>query len=210
MPNSSKPDAAARRPFWDARRLWSGCVGGVLAGLLWASPALAWSLGAWPLGPWPFGAHQTPRLTHSHVVVGDWRLDMVRNGFSGAVACRLHTRDGRAFYVSGAVGFRFAPGWDVGEAVYRLDGAASSGGPRRTRDDLPDLIAQGVPVDRGAPGNAARGIVWVPYALAAAASQIAIEPRPDLRVHHFHYSGLRSLHDMGVARGCAPEGRFVE
>lgn len=147
-----------------------------------------------------------PRITREATRLGDWRLDIARDPFAGSIACRLRSSDHHAFYRSGAVAFRFKRKWDVDEAVYRLDG----GEPRRFRDDLPDLISRGAPVDRGPLGNAEEGIVWVPYANLTMANRITIEPRRDRTPRDFHFRGLVALHDIAVARGCHPESRFIE
>ena len=154
---------------------------------------------------WPFVPHR-PNITTEATSLGDWRLDIARDRFSGEIACRLRARDHKAFFRAGAVGFRFRSAWNVDQAVYRLDGGA----PRAFRDDLPSLIARGVPLDRGGMDNASRGIVWVPFENLASANAIAIEPRSDRRAVTFHFRGLVALHEIAVARGCSPAIRFVE
>ena len=158
-----------------------------------------------PAWPWPFAAHPA-RIGVERARLGDWQLEIARNAFSGAVACRLRAADHKAVYRAGAVGFRFDPHWNVGQAVYRLDGGA----PRAARDDLPDLVARGVPLDRGGMDNASGGVVWVAYARLAGANSIAIAARPDRGPVLFHFRGLVALHNIAVARGCTPDGSFVE
>jgi hypothetical protein len=118
----------------------------------------------------------------------------------------LQSKREDAFYRADAVGFRYHPSWDISEAAYRID----QGALRRSRDDLPELIAHGVPVDRGPIGHASNGIVWVPYATLALAKSITIQPRPDKRARIRHFDGLIELHDLAIARGCVPESSFVE
>lgn len=166
-----------------------------LAVLLGASPAWAHLIG--------------PRhalVQRNSTTMGDWRLDIAHNRFSDELVCRLRARDGHAIYLAHAVGFRFKHGWDVANAVYRLD----DGAPRQARDDLPELIVQGTPVDRGGMDNANGGIVWVPFARLAESDSIAIEARPDRAARVFHFRGLIGLHEIAVARGCTPDSRFVE
>lgn len=146
-----------------------------------------------------------PKVTHTSTREGDWRLEVTKDSFTGEVACRLRVRNHKALYRAGAVGFRFKHKWNVDDAVYRVDG----GEPHALRDDLPDLVARGVPLDRGGMENASGGIVWVPYERLSGANTIAIEPR-DRRAVTFHFRGLASLHDIALAQGCTPESRFVE
>jgi hypothetical protein len=138
--------------------------------------------------------------------LGDWRLDIARDRFSGGVACRLAARDHRALYRAQAVAFDLRQAHNPGRAVYRIDG----GPPRASRDDLPGLIAANVPMDRGSMDNPKQGLVWVPLAVLATGNSIAIEPGPGQRIRRFHYRGLVALHAIAVERGCAPESRFVE
>lgn len=147
-----------------------------------------------------------PKISHESTRLGDWRLEIAKNSFSGEVACRLRARNHKALYNAGAVGFRFKHKWNVEDAVYRIDG----GEPHAWRDDLPDLIAHGAPLDRGNMENTSDGVVWVPYERLTEANTIAIEPRRDRRAVTFHFRGLAPLHEKALAQGCTPESRFVE
>lgn len=173
-------------------RLGFPCVGLALAA---TGPVLAL----------PFSPHH-PKITHENIRARDWRLNIAKDPFSGEVACRLRARNHKAIYLAGAVGFRFKRKWSTAEAVYRVDG----GDPRAFRDDLPDLVARGVPLDRGSMDNAGGGIVWVPYERIASANSIAIEPRRDRRAVTFHFRGLASLREKALMQGCTPESRFIE
>jgi len=145
-------------------------------------------------------------LSYETFRVGTWQLSISSNKFSRGLACRLHAKDHNAIYLNSAVGFRFPSNLDVVEAVYRIDRDP----PRRFRDDLPDLIAQSVPVDRGPIGSASQGIVWIPYAAVVEAKAITIQPRPDKRPRVRHFDGLVKLHSLAIAHGCVPESSFVE
>jgi len=63
-----------------------------------------------------------PKITHESTHLGDWRLDIARDPFSGEVVCRLGARNHKAIYRASAVGFRFKHKWNTTDAVYRLDG----------------------------------------------------------------------------------------
>lgn len=147
-----------------------------------------------------------PLITHETLRLDDWQLDLARNRFSGALACRLRARNARAMYRADAVGFRFNATRDVTRAVYRID----TGAPRVAREDLPELIAHGVPMDRGGMGNANGGIVWIPLAALRSATTVTIAPRPDHRPVTWRLRGLVGLHDLAIDRGCSPEASFVE
>ncbi|WP_428334192.1 hypothetical protein [Novosphingobium sp.] len=137
---------------------------------------------------------------------GDWHLTVARDKFSGELACLLKSRDGRAIYRSGGVGFQFHFVKSVTDAVYRVD----RGEARATRDDLPRLIKLNTPIDHGSMPDPTNGVVWVPYDQIAQARAIAIEPQRGDPVRVFRLRGLAALHDLATARGCAPESRFVE
>lgn len=146
-----------------------------------------------------------PPVARNHATVGDWRLDIARNRFSQDMTCRLRARHKRAFYQAGAVAFRFDDDWDVAAAVYRIDGKE----PRRWREDLPELVRIGAPIDRGGVENAMRGLVWIPLRRLTEANSIAIQPRTDRVATTFHFRGLKGLYETAIARGCFPDSRFV-
>lgn len=146
-----------------------------------------------------------PPVARHHATVGDWRLDIAHNRFSDEITCRLRARHGKAFYQAGAVAFRFDDDWDVSQAVYRID----SGEPRRWREDLPELLRIGAPIDRGGVENAMRGLVWIPLRRLAEANNIAIQARPDRAARTFHFRGLKGLYETAIDRGCSPDSRFV-
>lgn len=146
-----------------------------------------------------------PPVDRHRADTGDWRLEIAHDRFSGAIVCRLRARDHRALYRSGAVGFRFGRGRDVGEAVYRLDG----GDLRATRNDLPELFRLGTPIDTGGMANPTEGIVWIPLRLLGDANSVSIEPDPRHRARTFHFRGLKGLYELAQARGCPPDSRFV-
>jgi len=162
-------------------------------------------IAAWLMAPLPTLARHGD-VRQERTSLGDWRLDIARDRFSGAIACRLMARDHHALYRAQAVAFGLRHARDVARAVYRIDG----GPPRASRDDLPALIAARAPIDRGPMDDPQQGLVWVPLAVLATGNNIAIEPGPGQRIHRFHYRGLVALHDIAVERGCAPDSRFVE
>lgn len=151
----------------------------------------------------PF-APRHPQVVLKKSAMGDWRLERRRNPFSEAMACRLRARDGKAFFQGGAIAFRFPAGWDVHEAFYRLD----RGVPQSWRDDLPELVRIGVPIDQGGVVNASAGLVWIPWRKLTEANRVAIQARPNRAARIFHLGGLKGLYEAAVAQGCAPDSRF--
>jgi hypothetical protein len=149
--------------------------------------------------------HRGPPIARSHTIVGDWRLDMRRDRFTGEIACRLLARNHKAFFAAGAVAFRFPDTWNTGRAIYRVD----SGELRRWREDLPELTRIGAPIERGGVDNPSKGLVWIPLRRLEEASSIAIEARPDRAPVTFHFRGLHGLYQAAVERGCSPDSRFV-
>lgn len=149
-------------------------------------------------------APRHPPLAHHRTEVGVWRLDISHNRFSEEIVCRLGAKDKRSHFQAGAVAFRFPRSWNVHEAVYRVDGGA----PRFSRDDIPELLRGGAPIDRGGVTNSSEGLVWVPFRLLRSANSIAIQARPDRAARTFHFRGLNGLYATAVARGCAPNSRF--
>ena len=144
-------------------------------------------------------------VAHEHYHQGGWRLDVARDRFSGAIACRLQAHRGRQIYRMGAVGFAVGAR-NQAEAVYRIDG----GDPVAAREAVPRLIAMKVPLDRGGMDNPSDGYVWIPFDTLREGHLVAIEPRPGARPRQVRLAGLAAMHDQAVARGCTPDTVFVE
>lgn len=147
-----------------------------------------------------------PARSHRFVTrAGDWRLTVSRNTFTNDIACSLRARNGTASFRNGAVGIALGRKRDVSAAVYRIDG----GRPRSIRDDRPELLQAGVPVEAGGILNPTGGVVWIPYGSLADANSVSIQPRPGDKVKTIHFRGLRGLYQVARERGCAPDSRFV-
>lgn len=151
----------------------------------------------------PFLPHR-PHLVKYRTDLGGWRLEVTRNPFSEEIVCRLRAKNGEAFFQASAVAFRFPREWRVQRAVYRLDG----GEPRATREDLPELVPAGAPMDRGGVENSALGLVWIPYLQLAEAHSIAIQARPDRAPRTFHFRGLKRLREVAAKWGCTSTSQF--
>lgn len=153
----------------------------------------------------PFLLHDA-EIVQAKTQIGDWILETARDPFSESQTCRLRAADHRAFYANGAVAFRLHARRDQRGAVYRLDDAA----PRYVRDDLPQLLALQVPIDRGGMDNASKGLVWIPYDRLVEADKITIKLQHSNKLWEFRFRGLQLLYDIAQARGCTPDSRFVE
>ena len=166
--------------------------------------AAAWAAAL--LGLAPNAPARVPHgVGHEHYRQGAWRLEVARDRFSGAIACRLQAHRGRQIYRMGAVGFAVGAR-NQAEAAYRID----FGDPVPARNDVPRLIALQVPFERGGMDNPAGGYVWIPFDRLRAANSVAIEPRPGARPRQVRLDGLTALHDRAVAQGCTPDTVFVE
>jgi len=166
-------------------------LAGVLAAAALAGPATAARV--------PHG------VAHKTWYKGDWRLDVSRDRFSGAIACRLRAHGGRQIYRAGAVGFNVGAD-NAMTAAYRIDG----GEPVAARSDLPRLIALHVPLERGGLDDPSGGYVWIPFDRLAQAGWVAIEPRPGAWPKVARLTGMVALHDLALTLGCTPDGVFVE
>jgi hypothetical protein len=144
-------------------------------------------------------------LAVQSIDVGQWRLVIRRDTFSGGQSCRLYARDHRAFYQAGAVALRFPRRWDVSEAAYRVDG----GWPRSARDDLPDLVRMGVPFDTGSVQHPSGGLLWIPIQRVTGAAGVWAEPATNRSLRYYTLAGLAPLRVIGLARGCPADFAFV-
>ena len=153
----------------------------------------------------PAASARSATVVRHRTAIGGWRLEIARDAFSGEVACRLREARGRAFYQGGAIGFRVAHGRSAAASVYRIDG----GTPRAWRDDLPELMALGTPVDTGPMADPNDGIVRIPWRVLAAANSVAIQAGPHRSPRTFRLGVVHGLRALALARGCTPDARFV-
>jgi len=144
-------------------------------------------------------------ITVSFIALGDWQLRIERNRFSGNIACRLRSRDHHGVYAGRAIGFRLGKHMDTTLATYRLDG----GPAHEWRDQLPELIRLGTPIDGPGLDDPTGGFVWLPLSILRDVSRIAIQGRPDRRPEAFHLRGFAGLHDTARTRGCSTDQQFV-
>lgn len=139
------------------------------------------------------------------MLLGDWQLQITRGKFSGDIACRLRSRNGKIVYVADALGFRFGKHLDVMNAWVRIDG----GEAYRWRNDLPELARLGVAIGGKNLDVPTDGIVWIPAAGLVEVNRVDVQPRPDKRPRTFHLRGFAGLRDIARTMGCTPEVRFI-
>lgn len=137
--------------------------------------------------------------------LGDWRLRIERNRFSGEIQCRLRFHDKSIVYASHALGFRFSKHLNTSRATYRIDGEPV----KRWRDDLPELVDLGAPIDGPRLDNPTGGTVWIPVAKLQDANRVTIQPRPNRHPVVFRLRGFSGLLAIAQAQGCTPDSRFV-
>ncbi len=150
--------------------------------------------------------HRNEQVAIRPVEAGDWQLLIARDRFSGETTCRLRARNDEAFVVGGAVGFAFPKNVNTHAAVYRIGGAA----PRRWRDDLPELLRLGAPMDRGRVENPAQGLVWLPLRRLDHVNSVEIAPQPGGAPRTFYFRGLKGLYQTALSQGCMPASRLVK
>ena len=148
---------------------------------------------------------RSAKLEQRRYGLGDWRLNISRDQFSGDIACRMQSRDRNIVYVANALGFRFAKHLNTLDAWVKIDDAKAY----RWRDDLPELARLGVAIDGRNLNAPTDGIVWIPVASLAEANRVAIQARPGRRPRIFSMRGFSSLRDSARTMGCAPEARFI-
>ncbi|WP_226019678.1 hypothetical protein [Novosphingobium sp. FKTRR1] len=147
-------------------------------------------------------AGRPPRVQHYRKRFAVWQIDIAKDTFTGRTACQVHSRDGRMQVQGAAVSYRFPERWNVGDAMYKVDGGAV----RASRDDLPRLIASGAPLDAGGMANPSAGLVWIPFDVVGQAAVVEIAPRAGAKPRTFRQAGLVQARDWAQAYGCGLEG----
>lgn len=140
-------------------------------------------------------------LARQRVSLGDWRLTVAADRFSGERRCRLAIRKGTATYSRGIVSIRLPRIVNLSEAVIRVNGGA----PKRWRDLVPELA-------RLDPGFASDRDPWtlpVPAELLKGAPWVHISPAYGKRARGFRVAEFDSALERAVALGCRPDAAFV-
>ncbi|WP_448662646.1 hypothetical protein ACG3SL_18615 [Sphingomonas sp. CJ20] len=135
------------------------------------------------------------------VAVGDWKLTVVVDRFSGERRCRLATRGGNALYRHGTIAIRLPRRSDHSQAVIRVNGGA----PTRWRDLVPDLAR----VDPGFAGDRDPGMLPIPPELLKAAQSIYVSPGFGKRARAYRIAVFHAALDRAVTLGCHRTAAFV-
>ena len=135
------------------------------------------------------------------VALGDWRLTIEADRFSGERRCRLAARKGYVGYSRGTLAIRLPGIFDRSEAIIRVDGGA----PIRWRDLIPELAE----LDPGFAGNRDARLLTVPAELMKNARTVAVSPAFGKRAQTYRIAGLDAALEQAVALGCRPDAAFV-
>lgn len=135
------------------------------------------------------------------MVLGDWRLTIASDRFSGERRCRLGTRKGQVRYARGTVAVRLSRIFDPSETVIRVDG----GIPVRWRDLIPELarLDPSFSIDSGS-----RQLL-IPSGMVKNAQVVAVAPAFGKPPRAYRVAGLGEAMERAVAYGCRPDAAFV-
>lgn len=133
--------------------------------------------------------------------LGDWRLTVRTDRFSGERRCRLVTRRGNASYTRGIIAIRLSRVFDPSEAVLRADGGAAV----RWRGLIPELAR----LDPGFASERDPRKLQIPAALMKDAQQVEVSPAFGKRARRYRIAGLDAALEQAVAFGCRSDAAFV-
>ncbi len=131
------------------------------------------------------------------VTLGDWRLTIATDRFSGERRCRLTTRKGRILYSHGTAAIRLSGAFNASEAAIRVD----NGTPIRWRDLIPEVA-------RLDPGFASDRAAWqlpIPAGMLKNARAVAVSPAFGKRARNYRIAGFGEAIERAVVLGCRPD-----
>lgn len=140
-------------------------------------------------------------LARQRVSLGDWRLTVAADRFSGERSCRLATRKGTATYSRGIVTVRLPRIANRSETVIRVNGGA----PKRWRDLIPELAQ----LDPGFASDRDPRMLPVPAGLLKDAPWVHISPAHGRRARAYRIAEFDSALERAIALGCRPDAAFV-
>lgn len=138
---------------------------------------------------------------HERVLLGDWRLTVTTDRFSGERHCRLATRRGSAVYGRGVVKVRLPRAFDPSQAVIRVDGGA----PVRWRG----LIFELARIDPGFASERDPQSLPVPAKLLKDAQLVEVSPAFGKRARRYRIAGSGAALERAAALGCRSDAAFV-
>ena len=145
--------------------------------------------------------HTESRHLHNDVVtieyrVGDWRVKIADNRFSGEKRCTARRPD--VAYDNGVLTFYFPKDMNTANAIFRVDW----GEPRPVGDVLVAASGMGAHVQRANLENPSNGEVFIPATYVGDAALVAIKPDRATKNQVFKVAGLRPVIASLQARGC--------
>lgn len=169
----------------------------------------AWSVLFFTVCAVPIQASNLLEPYHSAVTrrfaLDNWELRIQRNRFSGEVGCRLSARDHHGAYAGSAVAFYLGKHIDTTLATYRLDG----GPALRWRDQMPELVRLGTPMDGPGLEDPTGGFVWLPLSTLQGVNRVVVQATPDRRPKAFLLRGFVQLLNFARSQGCPADQNYV-
>ena len=133
-----------------------------------------------------------------------WTLIVVQDNFSKTTVCRLRGFKGHAAFINGAFAFRVSEPAFAANATIRIDG----GDPIALRDEIPALMARGIPVDSIAVDGLGNDRIWVTAEQVGAGQSLVVQPRIGGRLTRYSLQGYATLREAAARRGCTDVGQF--
>ena len=134
-------------------------------------------------------------------VVGDWRLTVATDRFSGERRCRLASAAGNVVYRRGTPAIRLPRIPNSSDAVVRVD----AGTPVRWRDLIPELVRR----DPGVLSTRDPRWLSIPLARIEKARVVWISPGFGKRGRAYRTAGLDAALERAAAFGCGSDAAFV-
>lgn len=135
------------------------------------------------------------------VTLGDWRLTIATDRFSGERRCRLETRKGHFLYSRGTTAIRLSRLFNSSEAIIRIDGGA----PIRWRDLIPEVAR----LDPGFASDLTGRQLPIPAEVLKNARVVAVSPAFGRRPRTYRIAGLGGAIERAVVLGCRPDTAFM-
>ena len=131
--------------------------------------------------------------------IGQWRLEVVRDPFTGKTRCELKAK-GMA-YGPAAMTFRFTAHTDTFAAVYKID----DGPAVPWRANAMTLASRGVALQTDSLTNPSGGRVFVPTAALTGAQSVTIRTSPTAPTRTYHLDDLPTALAAAQSSGCTSD-----
>ena len=140
-------------------------------------------------------------LERQRVTLGDWRLTISTDRFSGERRCRLATGNGHILYSRGMATVRRPRVFNASKAVISVD----NGVPTRWRDLIPELAR----LDPGFVSDRAERQLSIPAEMLKNARTVAVSPDIGKRARSYRIDGFGGAIERAVVLGCRPDTAFI-